>query len=347
MRPRLRHAVLASVVGVLLTAGIWWSMQPPLHPPSPPSDPASSPTPASTISTAADHGDTLELQGTAPSSTTLGLKTAEPTSSAPSSAGLESQWQRFSGFRMAEIQQQLMEDEVPFIDLAALDMLASRADGGDGEAAFLIYLRYLSCAQIPSEQASFDQIMNQYVQQRANNQPDDPVNDRMDTLMANLELSFEFCQEIEGDPQRMAYQWLRASADLNYLPAMIKFPIDAQSLFYPRLAFRQPELLVEFRSSALDYLNQALVSGHPSAFLQYAYLYQTDTLLEPDPQQIYAYAYAAKLAGFDPSLSAYVDQMMATAEIQLEIDEVSDAREMGRQLCERYCREGPVALIDP
>ncbi len=347
MTQRHRNRLIA--VGVLAIAGAcsWWLIQQTSPPESSNQDRSQA-----RAAELAQSGDSVAPDSPLNSTSdqplaTQTLLTGKLTSGPPVSSGLESKWQQFSGFRMAEIQQQLMEDDVPFIDNVALTILKQQSSDGDAEAAFLIYLRYLSCAQIPSEQASFDQMMNQYVQGRANSQFDNRMNDQMDTRMANLELSFEFCQQIEGNSRLLAYQWLRTSADMNYLPAMIKFSIDAQSLFYPKLAFRQPELLVEFRNRAFDYLNQALTSGHPSAFLQYAYLYQTDTLLEPDPQQIYAYAYAAKLAGFDPTLSSYVDQMMSTAEIQLDIDEVSDARQMGRDLCERYCREGPIDSIDP
>ncbi len=208
-----------------------------------------------------------------------------------------------------------------------------------GEAAFLLYLRFLSCKQTPRTQQNFDAMMDSYIEQRARKDVSEESMQYMEDQMAAMQISFETCSEIDADYDLMAYYWLRTSADMGYLPAMIKYPVDGQQLFYPRLAFKQPELVMEFRNNAIRYLNQALHSGHPSAFLQYAYVYQYDSILDKDPYLIYAYTYAAKLAGFDPMLSGYVDQMLNSAELELDPGQVSDARRMGRDLCERYCRD--------
>ena len=156
---------------------------------------------------------------------------------------------------------------------------------------------------------------------------------RLNRALDQLESSLAHCQGMGEEVLDVAMDWLQLAAELDYLPALIKFPEDVPQLLNEDAwtVFRRPDLLEIYRLRAPEFLDRALASGHPDAFRAYAKALRDGLALDPDPVLAQAMDLTAILAEGNAL-------PIGTSNPALTREENADALDRSTLLCERYCR---------
>jgi hypothetical protein len=204
-----------------------------------------------------------------------------------------------------------------------------------GEAAYQAYLYVKSCIGSETTATGYNDRLGQL--QILYNRNRERVSAReLETRLNRLEQGFERCDGLGENPLGAAVEWLQLAADLSYLPAQIGFYRQLPELLrQDRWAvFRRPDYLELYHQRTPDYLSSALESGHPDAFRHYGTAIIEGIVFEPDSVLALAYHHAADLAQGDGQRSLReADPVSGLGAMELR-----EARLIGEELCERYCR---------
>ncbi|MEM9531592.1 MAG: hypothetical protein AAGA23_11790 [Pseudomonadota bacterium] len=208
----------------------------------------------------------------------------------------------------------------------------------DGETAFAAYEFARSCVGEPRSDQQFEFRLEQYNQYFDDNRRRVSEN-RLNRAMDRLTNEFVRCEPFaDDDLVRTAADWLMLSADLDYLPAQVRFYNELPALLRETQArvFAEPFYLDLHREKSIDYLDRALLTGHPRAFLAMGIAIMDAVIFEADTQGALAYLEAADLAahGLDPQIG----ELKARLTQELTPAEQLDAALWGADLCRRYCR---------
>jgi TPR repeat protein len=212
-----------------------------------------------------------------------------------------------------------------------------RASGKDritGEAAYQTYLYVKSCVGNMTTAAQYERQLSRVQVLYARNR--ERVSEgQLSHHLGELEAGFQRCEGLGEQVLTAAVEWLQLAADLGYLPAQLRFYRELPELLAQErwAVFRQPEFLDLYQQRGADYLDSALQSGHPEAFRHYAAAIAEGILFEPDPVLSVAFHHAADLAeNKGPASLQAADPVSGLGARQLR-----DARQIGEDLCSRYC----------
>ncbi|MDG2523892.1 hypothetical protein P6166_00760 [Stenotrophomonas sp. HITSZ_GD] len=173
--------------------------------------------------------------------------------------------------------------------LHVVTSLAGKAKAGDAEAAYAIYLKIRDC----SEQA----------------------------LMRPAAAPDSNCEGLDVDDGAAAYQWLELAAHRGSLQARLLYASDPEIVLGDAAdMLRDPERILQYKTQAMRYLNEAAQGGSVDALLALADLYRGGTVVNRDLPMSYAYLQAAARA--DPALVPQVRM----DELALEIGPQERAR---------------------
>lgn len=251
-----------------------------------------------------------------------------------------------SHFQDAEYSQSRMEIYVEFYDRARTWSLDDyrrqrvRREALDGREAYQAYVFLRTCLETPRTRQALDRRLQAIEQDRQGN-PENWNPEQYRTMVQRWEEGLARCEgldDLEQPLEAVLVDWLTHAADQGYGQAQLAYYQSARWLLGRQqpLIYRQPERLHEYRHKARAYLERALSTGHPEAFAEWAMAYIEGVIVPHDPLQAYAHAHAADLASHGQNTAAR--GFAAIAEAELEPDGMRQAREIGRSLCDRYCR---------
>ncbi len=212
------------------------------------------------------------------------------------------------------------------------------ADAVDGATAFAAYEFARSCIGEPRSDDQFEFKLEQYNQWVQDN-PRRVSAERLDRAMDRLQEDFLRCEPFaDTDLVDTASGWLMLAADLGYLPAQVRFYQELPALLRETQSrvFREPQYLDLHRSKSVEYLNQALMSGHPRSFLAMAIALTDGVVFDEDAIAAHAYLIAADLAA--AGRDTQITEMLAQSVAQLSPGDLSVALSWGRNLCWDYCQ---------
>ncbi len=206
-----------------------------------------------------------------------------------------------------------------------------------GREAYEVYVFLRSCLGQPESLEQVNRRIDRLAEiaERRPNRADGILG-QIDSLQAGLER----CEGIgsDGTGVPLMHDWLALSADLGFAQAQLAYHLSARWILSMQSdeLFRQPQLVVDYRDRAAGYLRAAMLSGHPDALLEMARAIDDDIVFQRDPQAAFAYAYAAEQGG--GGMEAETELFMKELEPELTAQQLREARERGRALCDRYCR---------
>lgn len=210
----------------------------------------------------------------------------------------------------------------------------------DGATAFAAYEFARSCIGQPRSDQQFEFRLEQYSQYSQDN-PRRISSDRLDRAMDGLQEDFLRCEPFaETDLVDAASSWLMLSADLDYLPAQVRFYQELPALLRQTQSrvFREPHYLDLHREKSTEYLNRALLTGHPRAFLAMAIALSDGVIFNQDLIASHAYLLAANLAAAGRDLQ--IGEMLDRSQTQLSPGDLRLAEGWGTNLCWDYCQLG-------
>lgn len=211
-------------------------------------------------------------------------------------------------------------------------------DTVDGATAFAAYEFARSCIGEPRSDDQFEFRLEQYNQYMQDN-PRRVTPERLDRAMDRLQDDFLRCEPFaDTDLVDTASGWLMLAADLGYLPAQVRFYQELPALLRETQSrvFREPHYLDLHRRKSVEYLNQALLSGHPRSFLAMSIALTDGVVFNEDLIAAHAYLLAADLAA--ASRDPQITEMLAQSEAQLSPGDQRLAETWGRNLCWDYCQ---------
>jgi len=212
----------------------------------------------------------------------------------------------------------------------------TNAEAINGELAMQAYFYVKSCIGKPRTLESMDlrlqQRENFYQQQLAGHSPEDYENQ-----LWQLEFDFNHCVGLDDiDLVRTSLDWLQIAADQSYLPAQISFYTELPDVLRrtaDRL-FREPEYIDMHRVKSIEYLEQALSTGHPDAYTQMATAIMDGVLYQSSPEMALAYHYAAQRSATQINIVA--DSSRTQIEADLSFSEIQYSRFLANDICHEY-----------
>ena len=240
------------------------------------------------------------------------------------------EWAIMRQYSTDQYRLQLIQESLPDVDFASLPALKSQADQGDGEAAYLIYLRYAVCLGAARTEQDLSETVAFWLDQAAEDTNFDP-NPFIDSAIQN----YEICAEFGRDLKWLRFEWFTRATQLGYLIAQIDYPTHVRSSML-ELAIRDPGVIDRYRATALNGLRLALKSGHTQVFNAWAGLYLEGILVDRNPFLAYVWAHTAELSSH--GASDFAAHQMRQAESELGVIEVREASAQARDYCDQYCR---------
>ncbi len=215
------------------------------------------------------------------------------------------------------------------------DVIAD-ADSVSGQDAFVAYEYVRSCIGAPVTEQDYETRLEQYT--TAFERRGRSLGRRYDRVMERTEQLYLRCEGLgEGDLIQLAAEWLQLAADLDYLPAQVRFYLLLPQLLNEERSrvFKEPVYLEIHREKSADYLERAIRTGHPEAFTAMAGALQDGVIYQQDSMAAVAYMGAAALARGED-----VDEAVRESGVALDLT-VADralARSWARTLCRQYCQ---------
>lgn len=172
------------------------------------------------------------------------------------------------------------------------DELVERAAGGDAVAAYELYraLRYCRSAAASAEDLEA-RIQHLQATRRMGSIPvDDPT-----PIVAEYRERFAYCEGVTDEMEDEFYGWLRYSAELGLLQAMIQMGAEAHPESWdvdvddPANAQRVAEL----RADWVGWQQRAAAAGSVEAMRALSHSYRRGVVIERDLELAYAFALAA------------------------------------------------------
>lgn len=223
----------------------------------------------------------------------------------------------------------------------------AQVDELSGRDAYEVYAYLRACHRQPRNAQQMEQRLAQV---RENNSGDGSgrrrgrrmSEDDMARYADGLRNGLVRCEALPPDEELlpMMMGWLTLAAERGFPQAQIAYHKSIRWLLAlePWGVYRYPQQVHDYRRLAPLFLEAALRSGHADVFNEYSIALRERVIFEEDPQAAFAYAHAATLASVDPHEEA--ESAMRALAAVLTPEQQRKAREMGRELCNEWCRGG-------
>lgn len=208
----------------------------------------------------------------------------------------------------------------------------------DGATLFKAYRFAASCIGHPTSMEALDARSAEFQRWHRQN-PDNFDVEMLERSLTGLEEGLTRCGGVAEDYVLLAFDFLTRSVERGYLPAQIAIVSEGRSLLFrdQEHVFRHPEQLMVYRSLSQAALANALSQSIPEALELQAEVLYRGYFAKPDRVTGLAYALASKDALAGVAVSAVAEQIIADARLELSPDDLDDARNLSRQICQTLC----------
>ncbi|MEM6937787.1 MAG: hypothetical protein AAF552_15115 [Pseudomonadota bacterium] len=218
---------------------------------------------------------------------------------------------------------------------------AARADELSGREIYELYTYLRACHRQPRSVDSLDQRVERIRGSERMNRRMSP--EEIEGIVDNYRRRLIRCETLPDDQALLPLMldWLTLAANRGFPQAQIAYHRSARWLLSQDRwgVYRYPERVREYQQLAPAFLEAALKSGHHDALYEYSLALRENIIFDEDPVASYAYAAAADMAATGGNSEA--QEIMALLDTVLNPDQLREARESGRDLCQTYCRLGP------
>lgn len=207
----------------------------------------------------------------------------------------------------------------------AMDLIAElepRAQNGDVEAAFELYLKLNSC----------------FYETKGNLIPDDKFEEAgiAKSAAESTERALIDCEGLTASDYKSRGRWLAVAADQGVIEAQLLFASDPEAILGDSSEMlANPERVKEYRRKAIDYLHEAASRGNLNALMQLSNAYKRGILVDRNLVNSYAYYRAAQRAM--PSIGAGA-QMQRRYEQQLSAAEIRESSLLADSIYRKCCQ---------
>lgn len=204
----------------------------------------------------------------------------------------------------------------------ALDVIAAlqpRAEAGDNDAAFYLFLKIEGCRY-------------QLYHSGDNNRPAPTSGDSVESqLIARTSAD---CHGLTPEHYRNNLRWLEQAADSGLIMAQLSYAGNAEAVVgNSSQMLANPEKVIAYRRKAMGYLHRAAANGSVGALHSLGDAYHYGVLAPRDPARAYAYAYAESLA-----LPQYGQFRLGNYAKQLDPSQLAAATQQGRRIYDACCK---------
>ena len=204
----------------------------------------------------------------------------------------------------------------------ALDVIAAlqpRAEAGDNDAAFYLFLKIEGCRY---------QLYHGGGNGRAAPTSGDSVESQ---LIARTPPD---CHGLTPEHYRNNLRWLEQAADSGLIMAQLSYAGNAEAVVgNSSQMLANPEKVIAYRRKAMSYLHRAAANGSVGALHSLGDAYHYGVLAPRDPVRAYAYAYAESLA-----LPQYGQFRLGNYAKQLDPSQLAAATQQGRRIYDACCK---------
>lgn len=244
-------------------------------------------------------------------------------------------------------------DHYVVVKLASqFDDFASLARSGDRRAVRALYDALQNCQDSPANAREVDDFRRRVADPSSAFAAMTPE-ERQQQVDGRTAL-YERCGDLSSFQRKSLSEWALQLAEGGDAEARLRYAFIGKPT-----DFTDPELGEKYRAfvaRAKGYLEAAIDGGDRSALVAMAQAYMPSIIVgteldQPfgiDPAQAYAYYYAYGLTGdveativTDQATYNAVDGVLARLESQLNPEQLASAREAGRSIFERCCRQTP------
>lgn len=206
----------------------------------------------------------------------------------------------------------------------AVDVIAAlqpRAEAGDADAAFYLFVKVEGCRY-------------QLYHGQGNEGRPPPGAD--DTLEAQLiARTPPECHGLTLEQYQSNVRWLEQAADSGLVMAQLSYAALPEAVVgNSSQMLANPEKVVAYRRKAMGYMHQAAAGGSLEALHQLSDAYHYGVLTSRDPVRAYAYYYAKDLA----ASSVYSRKYLQTYAGQLNSTQLATATQQGRRIYDACCK---------
>lgn len=203
----------------------------------------------------------------------------------------------------------------------ALDVIAAlqpRAEAGDNDAAFYLFLKIEAC---------------RYQLYHGGGGRAAPV--RGDSVESQLlARTSPECHGLTPEHYRTNLRWLEQAADSGLIMAQLSYAGNAEAVVgNSSQMLANPEKVIAYRRKAMGYLHRAAANGSVGALHSLGDAYHYGVLAPRDPVRAYAYAYAETLA-----LPRYGQFRLGNYAKQLDPSQLAAATQQGRRIYDACCK---------
>ncbi|MEM9321301.1 MAG: hypothetical protein AAGA41_00600 [Pseudomonadota bacterium] len=205
----------------------------------------------------------------------------------------------------------------------------------DGRQSYQAYVYLRTCLDAPRTEGQYGDFLER-LEGAATGDLDERQLRRLTRVLDRAEAGLVRCEGLPGDLEPLALEWLTRAAERGYPLAQIAYYQSFRWLSgrKPYLLFGERDGLWRYRQLAPAFLEAALGSGHPEAFVEMGRALADGVVFDENPAEAYAYALAAELAGERATIGR---ELRAELAVQLGSEQQGEARDRARELCDRYC----------
>ncbi|WP_171966796.1 sel1 repeat family protein [Stenotrophomonas bentonitica] len=191
---------------------------------------------------------------------------------------------------------------------SAIRGLEPLARAGDGKASYEIYLKISQCMPLIG------------LSRRARS-----------SLDAKSE---EECRDIPVESLAAKSDWLRRGAEQGHLGAQLVFVADPeQALGGLQEIFKNPDVVIEYKRQAMEYLESAADRGSMDALLRLGNAHQVGVMTEQDNTTSYAYYLAAERAA-PGTVSSNRQQWLRD---RLSVEQIRESKVKAEEIYDECC----------
>ncbi len=207
----------------------------------------------------------------------------------------------------------------------AVDVIAAlrpRAEAGDADAAFYIFVKVEGCRY-------------QLYHGRGNeSQPPLGADDSLEAQL--IARTPPECHGLTLEQYQGNVRWLEQAADSGLVMAQLSYASNAEAVVgNSSQMLSDPERVIAYRRKAMGYVRQAAAGGSLEALHKLSDAYHYGVLVRRDALRAYAYAYAEDLA----APSRYGKRRLDAYAAQLDPAQLAAATQQGRRIYDACCRQ--------
>lgn len=200
--------------------------------------------------------------------------------------------------------------------------LQPRAQNGDTQAAFDLYLKLNSCFYETRGGLVANNIYEQAGVARS--------------AAESTEQALIDCEGLSASDYGSRGEWLTKAADSGMVEAQLLFASDASAILGDSSdMLADPDKVKRYRRKAMEYLHRAANKGNVNALMQISNAYRRGILTDPDLVSSYAYYRAAQRASSGLQAS---DRMQRRYEEQLTAPEVIRSKLLADSIYRKCCQ---------